>query len=87
MWMVVCLMLLRGGINRSTRRRESGATFGNEEDRPQPSAFSCARTACLTDLFFLSLEGMFSSAAINVLDELQQQHQMLETCRDIFTTS
>lgn len=26
---------------------------------------------------------MFSSVPINVLDELQQQHQMLETCRDI----
>ena len=35
---LVCLMLLRGGINRSTRRRESGATFGNEEDRPQYQA-------------------------------------------------
>ena len=29
------------------------------------------------------IAGMFSSVPINVLDELQQQHQMLETCRDI----
>ena len=60
--------------------RESCATIiGNEENRP--NAYSW-RLHCVPDCFFF-LAGMFSSVPINVLDELQQQHQVLETCRDI----